>query len=83
MGSSFFLTIHISTLWLSHPQFVQCLLVFPSSIYDFVVAIDLEIYGIDSAFQAFIGVVPSSHNIVASLCNCNVVCFILVVVIFI
>jgi hypothetical protein len=46
----FFLTLHISTLWLSCPQFVQCLPVLPSSIFVFIVAVDLEIYGTNSAF---------------------------------
>jgi hypothetical protein len=49
MGSSF-LTIHVSTLWLSCTHFVQCLQVFLGSIYGFFIAIDLEIYGTNNAF---------------------------------
>jgi hypothetical protein len=78
----FFLTLHISTLWLSCPQFVQCLPVLPSSIFVFIVAVDLEIYGTNSAFWASTCVIPSSYSKITSLCNCNMVCFILVVAIF-
>jgi hypothetical protein len=82
VGSSFFLTLHISTLWLSCPQFVQCLPILPSSICVFVVVVDLKIYGTNSAFWASTGVIPSSHKKTTSLCNYNTVCFIHVVAIF-
>jgi hypothetical protein len=79
----FIFTLHVPTLWLSRPQFVQCLPVFLVSIYGFVVTTNFGICGTNNALWASTCVIPSSHNRATSLCNYNVVIFILVVVIFI
>jgi len=72
----------MSTLWLSQPQFVECLPIFHVSIYGFNVATSLLICGINNALWASTSVIRSSHNKATSLCNCNVVLIIHVVAIF-
>jgi hypothetical protein len=67
MVCSFFL--HVSTLWLVIPQFVQYLWVFHVLFCVFGGATYLVFYGILSALLAAIIIIPSSHNITASLCN--------------
>ncbi len=69
------------TLWFVIPQFVQCLLVFLVLLCVFVGTTCLILYGIDSALLVSIVVIPSSHNIAASICCCSVDHFILVVAI--
>jgi hypothetical protein len=83
VGSFLFFTLDISTLWLSCPQFVQCLPVFLISIYGFVIMTYLKICGTNNSLWAFTCVIPFSHNIATSLCNYNVVIIILVIAIFI
>ncbi len=60
---------------------MQRLLVFPELLCVFASTACLILYGIDSALFAFVVVIPSSHNIVASLCCCNVDHFILAIAI--
>jgi hypothetical protein len=60
---------------------VQCLSIFLALLCVFVGATYLVLCGIDNALLAYVVVIPSSHNIVASLCCCNVDYFILVVAI--
>ncbi len=60
---------------------MQCLLVFLILLCVFDGATCLVLYGTYSAFLAFAIIILSSHNIVASLCCCNVDCFIPAVVI--
>ncbi len=81
MGSPFFSTLHISTLWLSLPQFMQCLLIFPGFVCSFIITANLKNFDTNSALWAFVGVIPSSHSKAASLCNYNMVRFILEVAI--
>ncbi len=76
-----FLFLHVSTLWFIIPQFVQYFFIFPILLCVFVDATCLVFYGIESALLASIIVMFSSHNIVASLCCCNVDCFIPIVAI--
>jgi hypothetical protein len=71
MVCSFFF-LHVFTLWFVIPQFVQCLLVFLILFCVFVSIAYLIHYGIDNAFLTFVVVIPSSHNIIASLCCSNV-----------
>jgi hypothetical protein len=79
VGYSFFL--HVSTLWLVIPQFVQYLLIFFALLYVFNGVAYFVFYGIDNAPLALAIIIPSSHNIVASSCYWNVNNFILVVTI--
>jgi len=58
---------------------MQCLSVFPVLICVFVDITYLILYGIDSALLACVVVIPSSHNIAASLFYYSVEHFILVV----
>jgi len=58
------------------PQFVQCLLIFLALLYFFVGVICLILCGTENALLASVIVMPSSHNIAASLCCCSVDYFI-------
>jgi hypothetical protein len=71
MVFSFFF-IHVSTLWLVIPQFVQYLLVFHVLLYVFHGATYFVLFGTKNAFLALAIVVYFSHNILASLCCCSV-----------
>jgi hypothetical protein len=76
-----FFFLHVFTLWFVIPQFVQYLLVFPILLYIFAGVTCLVLCGTKSALLAFVVVMPSSHNIVTSLCYCSVDYFIPVVII--
>jgi hypothetical protein len=76
-----FFFLHVSTLWFVGPKFVQCLAIFHILLCVFASVAYLVLCGIDSAFLAFVIVIHFSHNIVASLCFCNVNHFIPTIVI--
>jgi hypothetical protein len=67
-----FFFLHVSTLWFVIPQFVHCLSIFLVLFCVFASATYLVFYGTNNALLAFVVVIPSSHNIVASLCYCSV-----------
>jgi hypothetical protein len=69
--SSFFF-LHVSTLWFVNPQFVQCLSISLILLCVFTITTYLILYGIDNALLVSTIVIISSHNIVASICYCNV-----------
>jgi len=73
--------LHVSTLWLIIPQFVQYFSVFLVLFYVFGGATCLVFCGTESALLTSTIVIPFSDNIVASLCCCNVDYFIHVVAI--
>ncbi len=73
-GSYFFLILHVSKLWLFHPQFVQCLPIFLVSIYGFIIIKDLKIYGTNSALWTFVGVI--FFHIVESLPSATITWFV-------
>jgi hypothetical protein len=77
----FFLFMHVSTLWFVIPQFAQYLLVFPILFYVFASATYLVLCGTKNVLLAFVVFMPSSHNIITSLCCCSVECFILGIII--
>jgi len=77
----YFLFLDVSTLWFIIPQFVQYFLVFPILLCVIDGVACLVFYGTKSAFLASTVVMPSSHNIVASLRCCSVDHFILAVAI--
>jgi hypothetical protein len=79
MVYSFFL--HVSTLWLFIPQFVQYLSVFHVLVYVFGGATYLVLCGTEITLLALAIVILFSHNIIASLCYCSVDCFILTITI--
>jgi hypothetical protein len=62
-----FFFLHVSTLWLVIPQFVQNLLVFPILLCVFSGVAYFVRYHINNALLASIVVILSSHNITASL----------------
>ncbi len=66
-----FFFLHVSTLWLFIPQFVQYLSVFPILLYVFIGVACLVLCGTKNVLLVSIVVIPSSHNITSSLC-CNV-----------
>jgi hypothetical protein len=76
-----FFFLRVSMLWLIIPQFVQYLLVFLVLPCVFGATTCLTFCGTKSAFFASAILIHSSHNIAASLCCCNVDCFIPIVVI--
>jgi hypothetical protein len=76
---SFFL--HVSTLWLIVPQFVQNLSVFPVLLHVFGGATCFVLYVTNSALLVSRVVIPSSHNIVVSLFYWSVNYFIPIVAI--
>jgi hypothetical protein len=75
----FFLFLHVSTLWFVIPQFVQYLSVFLILLCVFANATCLVLYGIENALLAYVVVMFSSHNIVASFWCCSVDRFILAI----
>jgi hypothetical protein len=60
---------------------VQCLLVFLVSFCVFASTTCLILYGTNSVILASVVVIPFSHNIIASLCYCNVDSFIFAIAI--
>jgi hypothetical protein len=78
MVSSF---MHISTLWLLIPQFVQYLLVFHVLLCVFGGATYITLCGTEIVLLISAIVIPYSHNIVTSLCCCSVDRFIPIVAI--
>jgi hypothetical protein len=72
---------HVSTLWFVIPQFLQCLLVFPTLFCVFFGAACLVLYGTNNTLLISAVVIPSSHNIATSSCCCNVDHFIPAVII--
>jgi len=77
----YFFFLHVFTLWFFIPQFVWCLSIFHVLLCVFVGTTCLIFYGTNSALLYFAIVIPSSHNIVTSLCCCNVDHFILAITI--
>jgi hypothetical protein len=77
----FIFFLHVSTLWFVIPKFVQYFSIFPILLCVFVGVAYLVFCGTKSALLAYTIVMPSSHNIVASLCCCSVDRFILAIVI--
>jgi hypothetical protein len=77
----FFFFLLVCTLWFIIPQFVQCLLVFLILFCVFAHVACLVLCGIESAFLAFVLIMPFPHNIATSLCCYNDYHFILVVII--
>ncbi len=77
----FFFFLHVSIIWFVIPQFVQCLSIFLTLLSIFVDAANLVLCGTSNALLASIMVIPSSHNIAASLWCCSVGHFILIVAI--
>jgi hypothetical protein len=75
---SFYMSPHCD---LSFHKFMQCLSVFFVLLCVFASDTCLILCGTESALLVFVVIIPFSHNIVASLCHCNVDCFILVVAI--
>ncbi len=73
--------LHVSTLWFIIPKFVQYFSLFPILVCVYVGVAYLVFCGTKSALLASTTIMPSSHNIIASLCYCNVDRFILTIVI--
>jgi hypothetical protein len=73
--SSFFFTLHVSTLWFILWQFVQYILVFLRTIWGYWVNIVLLLCGIDILLMAFTSKIPSSQTKVVSLCYYKVYFF--------
>jgi hypothetical protein len=66
-----FFFLHVSTLWLFIPQFVQYLLVFLILLCGFGDVTRLVLCGTKNVLFVSIIIIPSSHNNIASLCCCS------------